>query len=191
MHHSDRAESAWENAQTSAAEVEHLIGRAVPKVALPATGRHEKVALGSPDRQVRLVTYAYPSIGSPDRPLITPDWMSIPGAFGCTTESCAFRDLNSMIRELGATVCGLSTQSPSEQAEAAKRLSLNFALVSDHELLLTNALGLPTWRAAGRLLLKRFTMIVRFGRIEHVFAPVRDVNTHALDVVEWLRTQLN
>jgi peroxiredoxin len=132
------------------------------------------------------VIYAHPSIGSPDRDLITPDWMDIPGAFGCTAESCSFRDANVLIRDLGAAVCGLSTQPTNEQREAARRLSLNFPLLSDSDHSITDHLRLPTWYAGGQRLLKRFTIVTRGRLIEHVFAPEAPA-THADDVAAWLR----
>jgi peroxiredoxin len=128
----------------------------------------------------------YPAIGAPGRDLIAPEWMTIPGAFGCTAESCSFRNLNSAIRDLDAAVCGLSTQPADEQQEAAQRLSLNFPLLSDAEHTLTNHLGLPTWSVAGHRLLKRLTIIARGPVIEHVFAPVGDPAANADEVATWL-----
>jgi peroxiredoxin len=178
-------------ALATATEVAQLVGSALPDIRLASTAGSHEVSLRDVGRGFpRLVVYAYPAIGAPDRAPITPDWMTIPGAFGCTAESCSFRDLNEAIRELGAAVCGLSTQSAAEQHEAAQRLSLNFPLLSDHDCTLTDSLGLPTWHAAGRRLLKRFTMVTHGPVVEHVFAPVSDPATHAGDVTAWLRDDM-
>jgi peroxiredoxin len=177
-----------DNALATSTDVAHLVGSELPDVPLPATAGAQPVSLRDlATAAARLVVYAYPAIGAPDRPLITPDWMNIPGAFGCTAESCAFRDLNSVINKLGAAVCGLSSQDPAEQREAAVRLSLTFPLLSDHDHAVTDHLGLPTWSAGGQRLLKRFTIIAHGPVIEHVFALVREPAAHADDVATWLR----
>lgn len=177
-----------ENAQTSEDEIRHLVGLRLPDTVLPATTDPEGQSLGRLAAAAqRLVVYTYPAIGAPDRDLITADWMTIPGAFGCTAESCSFRDLSSDIHELGAAVCGLSTQSVAEQREAMHRLSLNFPLFSDANHDVIDRLQLPTWSAGGRRLLKRFTIIARGTVIQHVFAPVTDPAAHASDVAAWLR----
>lgn len=171
------------------AEVAHLVGSTLPDIPVPATTAPHRLSLSDLAQrgETRLIVYAHPAIGAPDRELTTPDWMSIPGAFGCTAESCSFRDLNAVIRELGAAVAGLSTQHHLEQTEAAQRLSLNFPLLSDHDHTITDRLGLPTWSAGGHRLLKRFTIVTRATMIEHVFAPVADPATHASDIADWLR----
>jgi peroxiredoxin len=176
------------SAVAARAEVAHLIGAKLPDIRLPATTAPQSFSMHDVGGAAgRLIVYAYPAIGAPDRQPITPDWMSIPGAFGCTAESCGFRDLNAAIGDLDAAVCGLSTQPTAEQREAAQRLSLNFPLLSDEDYKLTDLLDLPTWYAGGRRLLKRFTIVARRGVIEHVFAPVPDPAAHANDVAEWLR----
>jgi peroxiredoxin len=178
------------NALAATADVAHLIGSELPDIALPATTAAQSVSLRElAGAATRLVVYAHPSIGAPDRDLITPNWMSIPGAFGCTAESCSFRDLNTVIRDLGAAVCGLSSQHPAEQREAAVRLSLKFPLLSDQDYAVTDHLRLPTWSAGGQRLLKRFTIVAYGPVIKHVFAPVHEPATHADDVATWLRAQ--
>jgi peroxiredoxin len=175
-------------ARATDGEVAHLIGVELPDLPVPATASPRPRSLRDLARETaRLVVYAYPSIGAPDREPITPDWKSIPGAFGCTAESCGFRDLATTLGELGTGVCGLSTQPPGEQEEAAQRLSLGFPLLSDRDHAITARLRLPTWPAGGRLLLKRFTVITSGAVIKHVFAPVPDPAAHAADVVAWLR----
>jgi peroxiredoxin len=136
----------------------------------------------------RVIVYAYPRTGKPDEPHLVPEWDSIPGARGCTPESCAFRDHFRDLREAGASlVFGLSTQDSDYQREAAERLHLPFAILSDADLELTKALRLPTFEAAGQTLLKRFTLVVSDARVEHVFYPVFPPDKHAEEVLGWLR----
>jgi peroxiredoxin len=178
------------DAVASPADVSHLAGLPLPDIALPSTTTLRAQSLDQLSRGATyLVVYAYPALGAPDRDLLTPDWMHIPGAFGCTAESCSFRDLNGVLRDLGAQVCGLSTQSSAEQHEAAERLSLNFPLLSDANHAVCKALSLPQWPVSGRQLLKRFTMVAHGPIIEHVFAPVGNPSTHADNVAAWLRQQ--
>jgi peroxiredoxin len=185
----DRGGGVQQTALATSAEVTHLVGLELPDIRVPATTAVQGLSLRDFAGAVsHVVVYAYPAIGAPDRDLITPDWLSIPGAFGCTAESCSFRDLNAVFADLGAAVCGLSTQSHIEQTEAAQRLSLNFPLLSDHEHSVTDHLGLPTWSAGGHRLLKRFTIVTIGTMIEHIFAPVADPAAHANDVAAWLRS---
>ena len=119
-------------------------------------------------------------------------WDEIPGARGCTPQSCSFRDHHAELRALGVRVFGLSTQDTPYQREAAERLRLPFPLLSDADLVLTGALRLPTFQTPslpGQTLLKRLTLIVRDGRIEHVFYPVGPPDRSAGDVIAWLQTQ--
>jgi len=136
----------------------------------------------------RVVVYAYPRTGIPGEDPLVPDWDAIPGARGCTPESCGFRDHFSDLRSAGAAlVFGLSTQDSAYQREAAERLHLPFAILSDVDLELTKALRLPTFDAAGQTLLKRFTLVISDARIEHVFYPVFPPDGHAEEVLSWLR----
>lgn len=140
-----------------------------------------------PEGAERLVLYAYPHIGRQGGDPLTPDWDLIPGARGCTAQSCAFRDHAADLLHAGAAVMGVSTQDSHDQREAAERLRLPFPLLSDAELALTRALELPTFTAAGHTLLKRLTLVLRDGIIEHVFYPVFPPDAHAAAVLEWLR----
>jgi len=115
-------------------------------------------------------------------------WDMIPGARGCTPQSCAFRDHFAELKALGAQeVFGLSTQSTAYQREAAERLHLPFALLSDEKLRLAAALRLPIFETAGMRLLKRLTLILRAGRVAQVFYPVFPPDRSAGDVIDWLR----
>jgi peroxiredoxin len=136
----------------------------------------------------RVVVYAYPRTGVPGEDPLVPDWDEIPGARGCTPESCGFRDHFRDLRAAGASlVFGLSTQDTPYQREVAERLHLPFALLSDADLEMTKALRLPTFDAAGQTLLKRFTLVLSEARIEHVFYPVFPPDRHAEEVLGWLR----
>jgi peroxiredoxin len=161
-----------------------LRGMPLPPFELAATDR-SRVRL---DRLPgRVVVYAYPRTGIPAEDPLVPDWDAIPGARGCTPESCGFRDHFRDLRAAGAAlVFGLSTQDTDYQREAAERLHLPFALLSDADLELTKALRLPSFEAAGQTLLKRFTLVISDGRVEHVFYPVFPPDTHAEEVVRWL-----
>jgi peroxiredoxin len=164
----------------------HLAGRPMPDLVLPSTsGGSVRVDL-VPEGADRLVLYAYPRTGRPGEPPLTPDWDLIPGARGCTPESCGFRDHAADLWDAGAAVAGLSTQSTEDQLEVVERLGLPFPLLSDGDLQLTHALALPTHIVAGQTLVKRLTLVVRDGRIEHVFYPVFPPDTHAPKVLAWL-----
>jgi peroxiredoxin len=161
----------------------HLPGMRLRSVVLPAT---DGEAVDLAGRGGRTVVYCYPRTGKPDEP--PPDgWDAIPGARGCTPQSCAFRDHFQELRELNAHVFGLSTQDTAYQREAVERLHLPFPLLSDAELCFTHALRLPTFEVAGMTLLKRVTLILRDGSIEHVFYPVFPPDANAAEVVRWLR----
>lgn len=137
----------------------------------------------------RIVIYAYPRTGEPGKAL-PEGWAAIPGAMGCTPQSCAFRDHFAELLQLGvANVFGLSTQTPDYQREAAERLKLPFPLVSDSELRLAKALKLPTFDAAGMTLLKRLTLIVENGLLTKVFYPVFPPDKNAEQVLGWLAAQ--
>ena len=163
---------------------DHLPGRALPALALPSTagGTVDLAALTAP----RTVIYCYPRTGAPDTPV--PDgWDMIPGARGCTPQSCAFRDHHGELAALQAEVFGLSTQTTDYQREMAARLHLPFAVLSDADFAFTDAAGLPTFTFEDTRLIKRLTLIVRGGTIEHVFYPVFPPQESAARVIAWLQ----
>jgi peroxiredoxin len=134
----------------------------------------------------RVVIYVYPMTGRPGVPL--PDgWDGIPGARGCTPQSCSFRDHYLELRSLNTLVFGLSAQTTEYQKEARDRLHLPFQLLSDSTLRLKHLLRLPTFTVAGMELFKRITLVVDNGRIERVFYPVFPPDQNADDVLAWLR----
>lgn len=160
-----------------------LVGRRLPALLLPATSGRPIDLAALPGRTV---VYAYPRTSRPGE-LPPTGWDEIPGARGCTPQSCAFRDHYQEIRALGAAVFGLSTQTTGYQQEAAARLKLPFALLSDAELRLARALGLPTFEVDGMVLLRRLTLVLRDGVVERVFYPVPEPARNAEDVLAWLR----
>jgi peroxiredoxin len=165
---------------------DHLLGSQVPDVTLPATdGREIDLARM---RVGRIVLYAYPRTGRPGEAPLVDDWDLIPGARGCTPETCGFRDHHAEMRHAGAEVFGLSTQTTAYQQELATRLHLPFAILSDADLALTRAWRLPTFQAAGQALLRRLTLVLRDGRVEHVWYPVFPPDRHADEVLAWLRS---
>ncbi len=161
---------------------DHLPGVALPSLALLSTAGNSVDLSGLPGRTV---VYCYPRTGRPGEDL-PPGWDDIPGARGCTPQSCSFRDHHAELRELGARVFGLSTQDTDYQREAAGRLHLPFELLSDQDLRFAEALSLPTFEAEGMTLIKRLTLVVRDGRVEKVFYPVFPPDKNAGEVVEWL-----
>jgi len=166
---------------------DHLTDEQVPAVSLPATDGTDVVlsSMGG-----RVVVYCYPKTGRPDEDVIPDGWADIPGAKGCTPESCGFRDHYAELREWGVEdVFGLSVQSTAYQREARDRLELSFELLSDAEMEFTEALGLPTFEAGGEVLLKRLTLVIADGRIEHVFYPVFPPGDHAEEVLDWLEDE--
>lgn len=162
---------------------DHLLGIALPSISLPST-HGECVDLSA--IAGRIVVYCYPMTGQPGISL--PDgWDAIPGARGCTPQSCTFRDHYQELNELGASVFGLSTQSTDYQLEVKARLHLPFELLSDRELNLTNTLKLPTFEVGGKHLIKRVTLIIEEGKIMKVFYPVFPPDRNANEVINWLQ----
>jgi peroxiredoxin len=163
----------------------HLPGAALPALTLGTSdgGRVDLGGLGDG----RTVVYLYPLTGRPGVD-VPRGWDEIPGARGCSSEACDFRDHFAELREAGAArVYGLSSQDPDYQAEVVERLRLPFAMLSDPGFALAGALGLPTFAAPGHeRLYKRLTLVVAAGRIEHVFYPVFPPNRHAQEVLAWL-----
>jgi peroxiredoxin len=161
-----------------------LAGMKLPDLALPATrGGAINLALLAG----RTVLYIYPRTGVPGVDL-PPGWDDIPGARGCTPQSCGFRDHFAELKALGVShLFGLSTQDTDYQREAAERLHLPFAILSDAKLAFARALNLPTFSVAGMTLLKRMALVIDDGVIDKVFYPVFPPDQNAAEVVAWLR----
>lgn len=163
---------------------QHLTGLVVPSLTLPAT---DGAFIDVSQLHGRTVIYAYPLTGQPGVALPN-DWDEIPGARGCTPQSCAFRDHFSELKGAGAAhVFGISTQDTAYQREAVDRLHLPFTLLSDADLAFTMALGLPVFNVEGRSLLKRLAMVIDAGQITKVFYPVFPPDQNAADVLAWLK----
>jgi peroxiredoxin len=161
----------------------HLRGMRMASLPLPAT---DGTIVDLSSQPGTIVVYAYPRTGIPG--VDNPDgWDLIPGARGCTPQSCAFRDHFAELKALGVDrLFGLSTQAIAYQREAADRLHLPFAILSDEHFALTKAMRLPTFETNGMILLKRLTLVIKDGMIEHVFYPVFPPDRNASEVLAWL-----
>jgi peroxiredoxin len=164
----------------------HLVGAHIPSVPLQGT---DGTTVDLASLTGRTIVYAYPRTGVPG--VENPDgWDAIPGARGCSPQSCAFRDHFADLRAAGvAHVYGLSAQTNDYQREAAQRLALPFPLLSDERLTFAHALNMPTFEAAGMTLFKRCTLVIDDGTITHVFYPVFPPDRNAEDVLAWLRSE--
>ena len=158
---------------------DHLTGSAVPDLVLPSS----RGAVNLRDFEV---LYVYPRSGRPGRDLL-PGWDDIPGARGCTPQSCAFRDHSAELAALGARVAGLSAQTLDDQIEFAERNRMPFPVISDEWLELARDPGLPTFEVEDLTLYKRLALIAEQGRIVKVFYPVFPPDRNAQDVVDWLK----
>jgi len=163
---------------------DHLAGTRLPSLTLGSS--HGPVDIASLD-----VLYVYPRSGKPGVPSL-PGWDDVPGARGCTPQSCAFRDHATELADLGASrVAGLSSQSLDDQVEFAQRNHMPFPVIADPELRLRDALGLPTFEILGHTLYKRLALVARGGVIVKVFYPVFPPDRNAQDVVDWLRATVS
>lgn len=163
----------------------HLESMRVPDLELPAT---DGTLVSLAELSGLTVVYAYPWTGRPGRVGLVEGWDMIPGARGCTPQSCAFRDHHADLKAAGAAhVFGLSTQETAYQREMAERLHLPFPVLSDEQLALTRALRLPTMEVAGLILMKRLAMVIEEGTIAKVFYPVFPPDRNAADVLAWLQ----
>ena len=164
-------------------EADHLLNAIVPSIPLTAT---DGATVNPSELAGRIVIYCYPKTGRPNKD-VTPDgWEEIPGARGCTPESCDFRDhYRELLDRDVSEVFGLSVQPSDYQREAHKRLELPFELLSDVDLEFAHWLNLPTFEVAGEQFLKRLTLVLSDGQIDHVFYPVFPPDEHANEVVRW------
>jgi len=134
----------------------------------------------------RLVLYFYPMTGRPDRPL--PDnWNNIPGAKGCTIQTCSFRDNYDEIISLNAVPIGISSQTVEDNKEMTSRLKVPYDVLSDEKLELCTELNIPTFLVDSKVFLKRITLIVEKNIIKKVFYPINDISKHIEEVLKWLK----
>ena len=162
---------------------DHLTGLEVPQLVLDSSAGPVDLAELCAERAA---VYVYPRSGRPGEPLL-PGWNEIPGARGCTPQSCAFRDRAGELAELGARLAGLSAQTLDDQLEFAERNHIRYPVIADPELRLRDAIGLPTFTTSGLVLYKRLAFVAEHGRIVKVFYPVFPPDRNAGDVVAWLR----
>lgn len=163
----------------------HLVGMACADIALPST---DGGSISLAKLAGRVVVYAYPRTGVPGQAL-PEGWDAIPGARGCTPQSCAFRDHFAELCALGVNhIFGLSTQDSGYQREAASRLHLPFAILSDADFRFTEAMRLPSFVTSGMRLLRRLTFVADDGVIHKVFYPVFPPDRNAGDVAAWLKS---
>jgi peroxiredoxin len=162
---------------------DHLPGARVPSLPLESSAGPVDLAELAAER---LALYVYPRAGRPGVSSL-PGWDEIPGARGCTPQSCGFRDHEAELRELGARVAGLSAQTLDDQVEFAERNHITYPVIADPELGLRQALALPTFEVAGRTLYKRLALVAERGEIVKVFYPIFPPDRNAADVVAWLR----
>lgn len=163
---------------------DHLESKRLPNISFSSTN-DETVCIK--DTLGIVVVYIYPMTGRPDTPL-PEGWDEIPGARGCTPQSCSFRDHYSELHKFNAHLYGLNAQSSEYQREAKERLHLPFELLSDSNLEFKEALDLPTFKALDMELYKRITLIARDGIIEKVFYPVFPPSSNADEVIKWLES---
>ena len=134
----------------------------------------------------RMILYFYPMTGRPDRPL-PKNWNNIPGAKGCTFETCLFRDKYDEIITLNAVPIGISTQDVDDNKEMTSRLKIPYDVLSDEKLKLSKVLNIPTFSVDSKIFIKRITLIVEKKIIKKVFYPINNINKHIEDVLKWLR----
>jgi len=163
----------------------HLLGQMLPQLTLDSTQGPVSLRALS---QERLVLYVYPRTGRPDR-AVPEGWDGIPGARGCTPQSCAFRDHAQELGALGALVAGLSAQPLDDQIEFAERNGIPYPVIADPGLTLGAALRLPTFEFDGVTLYKRVTLVVEACAIAKVFYPVFPPDKNAAEVVAWLEAR--
>ena len=162
----------------------HLKGMDIPNISL-LTKNGDYLPLRRKE-SFRMVLYFYPMTGNPCKPL-PKNWNNIPGARGCTLQNCSFRDNYEEIVKLNALPIGITTQSIDEITEMTARLNINYDILSDCDLQLTQALNLPTFSIKNRVFIKRLTIIILNCKIIKVFYPIFPPNKHIFDILKWLK----
>ena len=162
----------------------HLLGKILPDISLPNQD-NRTLSLNRKDT-FRVVIYCYPMTGNPRKPLPS-NWNNIPGARGCTPQTCSFRDSYDELLRQNAVPVGITTQSVEEIKEMTTRLLVPYDVLSDQHLMLVNSLKLPTFEIDDRVFIKRLTLIVEKSLIKHVFYPVFPPDLHVNEVIEWLK----
>ena len=163
----------------------HLTNYTIPPISLP----NQDGILLKLNRldTFRIVLYCYPMTGRPDRPLPN-NWDSIPGARGCTSQTCNFRDNYDELVSLNAIPIGVSTQTVDDLKEMVARLGVTYDVVSDINLSFAKKLNLPTFVIDEKVFLKRTTLIIEKSVIKKFFYPIFPPNKHINEVIKWLKT---
>ncbi len=166
------------------ASLEHLNNFIIPEIKLSSTSGDE-IDLS---KLIGLtIIYVYPMTGQPNVAL-PEGWDEIPGARGCTPQSCSFRDNFSELKKLNIkNIFGLSSQTTKYQKEMSERLHLPYPILSDEKLVFANALKLPTFKVDNMSLIKRITLIINNNKIIKYFYPVFPPDQNVNDVIFWLR----
>jgi peroxiredoxin len=162
----------------------HLLGQSLPKLRLHSTSDR---LIDLSELTNKIVFFFYPRTGRPDEPAPV-GWDEIPGARGCTPQSCGYRDFYGDFQQLGVSVFGVSTQSTAFQKELVQRIRLPFEILSDSEFAFTDSMALPTFEYNGMRLLKRMSWVYYEGKIAKVFYPVFPPDRNASQVIEWIRS---
>jgi peroxiredoxin len=163
---------------------EHLLHQSIPEISLlNQDGNYLKL---NRNDTFRVVLYCYSMTGHPDKPL-PPNWDSIPGARGCTPETCSFRNHYDAIIKLNAIPIGMSTQAPNDLKEMTKRLMIPYDIVSDTDLKFSNKMNLPTFSINKVTYIKRLTLIIERSVIKKIFYPIFPPDLHIIDVLDWLQ----
>lgn len=165
---------------------DHLMGASVPSVSLSAT---DGAVVDLSAISGTVIVYCFPKMG---RTASEPDpdgWEAIPGAYGCTEETCSFRDHYQELVGLGVSgVFGLSLQTSEHQRDAHARVEPPYEFLSDSDQEFTAQLRLSTFEVEGETFSKRLTLVLVDGQVEHVFYPVFPPDEHAEEVIRWLET---
>ena len=161
----------------------HLINKTIPDISLPNQDGN-LLRLNRSDT-FRLIIYCYPMTGHPDK-LLPKNWDSIPGARGCTPQTCSFRDSYDDFIKLNSIPIGLSTQSTEDIKEMTIRLLIPYDVVSDEEMAFIKLMKLPTFKINNKIYIKRLTMIIEKSIIKHIFYPIFPPDLHVKEVIKWL-----
>jgi len=165
----------------------HLLEKAIPDISLPnQDGIYIQLKRNV---SFRIVLYCYPMTGNPEMTL-PPNWDDIPGARGCTPQTCSFRDHYEDLVKYNAIPIGLSTQQVPELKEMVTRLKVPYDVVSDCDLKIANLMNLPTFKIGEKVFIKRLTLIIEKSIIKKVFYPIFPPDLHIKDVLNWLKTNL-
>ena len=134
----------------------------------------------------RLILYFYPMTGNPNK-ILPKNWDQIPGATGCTSETCTFRDNYEEFIKLNAIPIGISTQTVEDIHEMTNRLLIQYDVLSDSDYSLMNALSIPNFTNENKIYFKRITLIVEKNIVKKVFYPIFPPNKHINEVLQWLK----